>query len=331
VNIELSAEAAEYGQQARRALEAAGGDRLVQLAETEPGRRAALVAPVLGELGAWDLDPRTSGAELEAAAALCRSAGYWAVPYPVAERLGRPMDPADPAGLDVDGLLVVADTAPAAAVAQLDLRWAAVTLDGRRSLAVARPAGEPPRDSAFVARLDLWPADNDGNGERDAALGLVLPCWTLLGMLDRALELTRAHVLTREQFGQRLAAFQGVQFQLTEAEVERAGIEILAMYALWSLTTSPASGSSSALDDALALRLAAVEAAEVVFRVAHQLHGAIGFCDETPLSWLSRYSQPLRRLPFGRSGTRTALTGRISRRGLPGLFGAGQDSAEVTP
>jgi len=312
VNIELGEEAAEYGRQARRALEAAGGDRLVQLAETEPGRREALVAPVLGELGAWDLDPRGGGAELEAAAALCRSAGYWALPYPVAERLSRP----DPG---VDGLLVVADRVPSAAVAHLDLRWAAVTLDGRRGLAVARPADGPPRDNAFVTRLDLQVTD--GNGERDAALGLVLPCWTLLGMLDRAMELTRAHVLTREQFGQRLAAFQGVQFQLTEAEVERAGAEILATYALWSLAASP-SGSSSALDDALALRLAAVEAAEVVFRVAHQLHGAIGFCDETPLSWLSRYSQPLRRLPFGLSATRTALTDRIGRRGLHGLFGA---------
>jgi hypothetical protein len=318
MNIELGEEAAEYGRQALRALEAAGGDRLVQLAEAEPGRRAALVAPVLGELGAWDLDPRGGGAELEAAAALCRSAGYWALPYPVAERLSRPAD------LDVDGLLVVADTVPAAAVAHLDLRWATVTLDGRRGLAAARPADGPPRDNAFVARLDL--RTTDGNGERDAALGLVLPCWTLLGMLDRAMELTRAHVLIREQFGQRLAAFQGVQFQLTEAEVERAGVEILARYALWSIQAEP----DNARDDALALRLAAVEAAEVVFRVAHQLHGAIGFCDEAPLSWLSRYSQPLRRLPFGLSGTRTALTSRIGRRGLQGLFSASQDSAEVT-
>jgi hypothetical protein len=324
VNIELGEEAAEYGRQARRALEAAGGDRLVQLAETEPGRREALVTPVLGELGAWDLDPRGGGAELEAAAALCRSAGYWALPYPVAERLSRAAD------LDVDGLLVVADTVPSAAVAHLDLRWAAVTLDGRRGLAVGRPPDGPPRDNAFVTRLDVRLAGNGGNGERDAALGLVLPCWTLLGMLDRAMELTRAHVLTREQFGQRLAAFQGVQFQLTEAEVERAGAEILATYALWSLAASTASRSPSALDDALALRLAAVEAAEVIFRVAHQLHGAIGFCDETPLSWLSRYSQPLRRLPFGLSATRTALTGRIGRRGLQGLFSASQDGAEVT-
>ena len=73
-------------------------------------------------------------------------------------------------------------------------------------------------------------------------------------------------------------------------------------------------------DEPLALRLAAVEAAEVVFRITHQLHGAIGFCDETTLSWLSRASQALRRLPLGPSATRSALTDRIGRRGLTGLF-----------
>jgi alkylation response protein AidB-like acyl-CoA dehydrogenase len=151
----------------------------------------------------------------------------------------------------------------------------------------------------------------------DLSLGLVLPCWTLLGMLDRALELTRIYVREREQFGQPLSAFQGVQFQLTDAEVERIGFEELAKYALWSVE----SNRDESIDDALALRIAAIEAADTVFRICHQLHGAIGFCDETTLSWLSRYSLPLRRLPLGLSGTREALTRRIWRTGLAGLFG----------
>ncbi|HEX9033760.1 MAG TPA: acyl-CoA dehydrogenase family protein [Streptosporangiaceae bacterium] len=307
MNIELSEEATQYGRLALRALEAAGADQLAVLAQQEPGRRGSVIAPVLGELGAWELDPRGDADELEAAAALCRSAGYWAVAYPLAERLARPGD------LDVDGLIVVAGSAPAAAVAGVDLRWAAVTLDGRRSRAVARPSSTP-SGLAFTAELDLHPVDGQGAG--DVALGLVLPCWTLLGMLDRAIDLTRAHVLVREQFGQPLAAFQGVQFQLTDAEVERSGLEVLARYALWSMQA----GLVDALDDALALRLAAIEAAEVVFRVAHQLHGASGFCDETALSWLSRYSQPLRRLPLGPSATREALTSRLGRTGLRGPF-----------
>jgi hypothetical protein len=304
VIIDLSDEAKEYGVQARRALEAAGGDSLVQRAEADPTSRDALVGPVLAELGAWDLEPRDDTDSLEAAAALCRSAGYWALPYPVAERLARPSD------LDVDGLLVVAPPRPSATITGIDARWAAVTLDGRRH----RVAGSAHPGPAFTSVLDLTALDDDGAG--DLALALALPCWTLLGMLDRAIELTISHVQMRQQFGQRLSAFQSVQFQLTDAEVERAGLDMLAKYTLWSV----GAGRVEALDDALALRMAALEAAEVVFRVTHQLHGAVGFCDETTLSWLSRHSQPLRRLPLGLSATRDLLTTRVGRRGLAGLY-----------
>lgn len=312
---ELSEEAAEYGRQALRAFETAGGDDLIQRAEADPAGRAGLVAEVFDELGAWELDPRGDAEELEAAAALCRSAGYWAVPYPVAERLSRPAD------LDVDGLVVIAGPTAKAAVADLDLRWAAVSLDGQRSTATARAAVASPRTSGFVAPLDLQPLDANGRG--DVALGLILPCWTLLGMLDRAIDLARQHVLMREQFGQPLARLQSVQFQLTDAEVERSGVDVLAKYAVWSVQTRRA----EAIDDALALRLAVVEAADTVFRVAHQLHGASGFCDETQLSWLSRYSLPLRRLPFGPAGTLDALTSSVGTKGLTGLFG---DALEET-
>lgn len=307
--LDLCPEALEFGRHAVRALESAGGDRLVQSAEADPAGREKLIGSVLADLGAWDLAVRDSPEELEAAAALCRAAGHWAVAYPVAERLCRPVD------LDVDGLLVVAGPRPAAPVADLPLRWAAVTLSGQRSLARGRPSDIGPRKSAFVTELDL--ELRDGGGAGDAALALTLPCWTLLGMLDRAMSLTRSYVREREQFGQPLSSFQGVQFQLTDAEVERAGLEELAKYALWSVQT----GRPEAVDDALALRLAAIEAADAVFRIAHQLHGAIGFCDETTLSWISRYSVPLRRLPLGLSATRSELTGRLGSRGLIGLYG----------
>lgn len=302
--IDLSDDAKEYGRQALRAFEAAGGDALVQQAETKPGDRESLVGPVLDGLGAWDLAPRNDADGLEAAAALCRSAGYWALPYPVAERLAAPTD------LDSDGLLVVAGRRPAAAVGGIEKRWHAVALDGVRGTVTADGAVAP----GFVVELGL--SRLDGNGTADVALGLVLPCWTLLGMLDRAIELTVAHVSLRKQFGQPLSSFQGVQFQLTDAEVERSGLDILAKYALWSIATD----RTEAVNDALALRMAALEAAEVVFRVCHQLHGAVGFCDETTLSWLSRYSQPLRRLPMGLSATRDELTRRAGRAGLTGLY-----------
>jgi alkylation response protein AidB-like acyl-CoA dehydrogenase len=205
-------------------------------------------------------------------------------------------------------LIVVADGVAAAPIAGLDRRWVAVTLDGNRSSVVEWSASGP----AFVTALKL--AAIDDRGAAEVALGLVLPCWTLLGMLDRAIELTVDFVRLRKQFGQPLASFQGVQFQLTDAEVERSGLDILAKHALSTSTTE------DGINDALALRTAAIEAADVVFRTCHQLHGAIGFCDETALSWLSRYSQPLRRLPFGLSATREELVRRIGRRGITGIY-----------
>ena len=308
MNIDLSDEARDFGAAARKAFESAGGDLLVQQAEADPRQRAEPVASVLAGLGAWELDPRGGPDELEAAAALCRSAGWWALAYPVAERLCRPRD------VDADGLLVVSRRTPSAAVEGLDLSWTAVTLDGARSRATPRESAATPRKSAFVTALELEPLDEVAPAE--VALGLVLPCWTLLGMLDRALALTRTYISEREQFGQPLSAFQGVQFQLTDAEVERAGVQELALYALWSLEA----GRREALEDALALRLAAIEAADIVFRVSHQLHGAMGFCDETTLSWVSRYSQPLRRLPLTLTDTRDELTRLLGNHALAGLF-----------
>ena len=339
MNTDLSAEAVEYGRTARRALQDAGGDELAA-ATTGLGGSAGQAgthdagddaAKLLADLGAWDLDPRGGGEELEAAAALCHSAGWWAVPHPVAERVARPRDGEADALLVVDtrsgdertGDAPVGDArtgAIAEVVADGGLRWVAVDLDGRRYTAIPRPAGDPVGKPGHARAVDLTPlADADPDGVEtvvDVALGLVLPCWTLLGMLDRAVDLTAAYVNERQQFGQPLASFQGVQFQLTDAEVERVGVTELAKHALWSI----ASRQPGAVDDALALRLAAVEAAEVVFRITHQLHGAIGFCDETTLSWLSRASQPLRRLPLGPSATRAALTARLGRRSLTGIY-----------
>jgi 3-oxo-4-pregnene-20-carboxyl-CoA dehydrogenase alpha subunit len=309
VRIELGDDALTFGQVVRDALGAAGGDELIQRAEADPAGRESLVDGLLADLGLWDLDVRGDADQLEAAAAACRAAGWWAAPGGVAERLTRP------AGLDADALCVVGGPRPAAPVHASGLCWVAVDLDGRRSAMTGRPLATTPRKAAFVTEVDLTPIDDAGLG--DAVIGLVLPCWTLLGMLDRAIATTAAYVQDREQFGKPLAAFQAVQFQLTEAEVERAGLEELAKYALWSVATR----RPEALVDALALRVAAIEAAEVTFRICHQLHGAIGFCDEATISWLSRYSLPVRRLPLPLSGTRTELVRRAGSRGLVGLYG----------
>jgi hypothetical protein len=298
MQIDLTDEALEYEATVRKALEAAGGDELAPRAAADPEGRAALVEPVLDDLGVWDLDPTGSVDELEAAAAVCRAAGWWGVAYPVAERLA--------------GRIVVDDRKPQAVVGGIDRTWDAVTLDGRAFTATARPLTGLVRKHAYVADLELTPVD----GTVDPVLALVLPTFTLLGMTERAMAMTRQYVNEREQFGKPIGRFQGVQFQLTDAEVERAGFEALAKYALWSHEAQ----QPEALQDALALRVAAIEAADLVFRISHQLFGAIGFCDETPISWVSRASVPSRRLPFGLADARAQLVASLGNRGLTGIF-----------
>ena len=149
---------------------------------------------------------------------------------------------------------------------------------------------------------------------------VVLQCWTLLGMLQSAQAMTVNYVRDRRQFGQSLAEFQSVQFALTDVAVATQGLEELCKYTTWAIGNRPA----EALTDAIALRSASLEAAETTFRIAHQLHGAIGFCDESDLSWLSRHSQALRRLPFGRSQTEAALVRADPRTGFTPRSPAGR-------
>jgi hypothetical protein len=245
--------------------------------------------------------------ELEAAAEVCRVTGRSALPYPVAERLAR-LDDGN------DGVVVVPHERPRANIADVPLQFTGASLDGRCTSLTVTGSRLASKLGYFVVDVETGPWQSTTADV--ASLPLVLSAWSLLGMLERALELTCEHVLAREQFGRPLAEFQGVQFQLTDAAVAARGLAEMAKYSLWTLHADP----GNARVDALALRTTALSAADVVFRIAHQLHGATGFCDEHPLSWLSRYSQPARRLPLSASETEVALLALIEGQGLPGLF-----------
>src|SRR5439155_25095544 len=113
-----------------------------------------------------------------------------------------------------------------------------------------------------------------------------------------------------------LAAFQAVQFQLADAAVAVRGLRETARFTLWRLGAC----REDALTDALALRVVALECGRQVFRTAHQLHGAGGFCDEHDLSVLSRALQPHLRLPSDLEETTELLARRIEVEGFAGLY-----------
>ncbi|KAA9157312.1 acyl-CoA dehydrogenase [Amycolatopsis acidicola] len=303
MNTELSSEAQDLEAIVESALRKAGGFELARQAEA--GNADDTVQRLLGEIGVWELRPRESEVDGEAAAAVCRAAGRFALPYPVAERL---------AGGD-EAVAVVSLPNPRVNLAGIDpaLRWSVVDGDGRRApvVSVGERVGSKLGSLACPVELGEWTVD-DGV----VPLALTLPCWVLLGMADEALRMTRRHLLDREQFGKPLATFQALQFQLADTAAGLQSLEELAKYTLWSVLA----GNPGASADALALRTSAIEVAENVFRTGHQMFGAMGFCDETDLSWLSRYSQPLRRLPWGRSQTQARLLSAMEAVPFASLF-----------
>src|SRR5437868_12009260 len=86
----LSDEAVEFGRVVRSAVQDAGGFELVMRSESDPGLRTRVIEPILTSVGVFDLEPSESGVQLEAAASVCRTAGSFALPYPIAERLSCP-------------------------------------------------------------------------------------------------------------------------------------------------------------------------------------------------------------------------------------------------
>lgn len=298
--------AVEFAASAEKAMVAAGGVELAREAEAEPSRRSE-AAGLLEGLGISDLDPRADLDSAVAAAELCRVSGRHALPYPVvavllSDQVERPM-------------ALVAGTHCRVDHGDLFPVWRVVSVAGE--CRAASPAGAPLSSKLGPFVTDLVPADQTGRVDPlEPSLQLTLTAWRILGAVERSLELAVDHVQGRRQFGQALAQFQAVQFQLADAAVACEGLRELCRYTLWRLFSDQASRPV----DPLALRLHAIDVARAVLRTAQQLFGAAGLCDEYDVSILVRHMQPDLRLPFGSEQTASILFDAVSRHGFESLF-----------
>jgi len=295
------------------AFGAAAATRFVRLGGAQAALRAETADQLrydartaLSELGAFDLDVRACTDDLLAAAVLCQAAGATALPYPVVEEL-----------LAIDGarLALVNPEAPRVDHGDLAGDWIATDLDG------ARYRVQPSSRTAAKLGPFLVPATlsrPDGTvPAADVDLHLTLGSWRLVGAVQQALEITRRHVLVRKQFGKPLAEFQAVGFTIADASVAARGLHELAKYTVSRMKSSPAQVRSA---DALVLRLKAADTARQVFRAAHQLLGALGFCDESDVSVLDRHTQPLVRLPVSTEALAVRLLPDVRSGALETLF-----------
>jgi hypothetical protein len=301
----LPEDIADFAAVATKRLFRFGGAQTALRAETEDQLRHE-ARTALSDLGAFDLDVRGSAEDLLAAAVLCQAAGATALPYPLVEEL-----------LAIDGarLALVNPDAPRVDHGDLSGNWVAADLDGTRYRI------QPSSRTAAKLGPFLVPAtlsQPDGSvAATDVDLHLTLGSWRIVGAVQQALEITRRHVKARMQFGKPLAEFQAVRFTIADASVATRGLHELAKYTISRLESAPTQVRSA---DALVLRLKATETARQVFRTAHQLLGALGFCDESDVSVLDRHTQPLIRLPVSAEVLALRLLPEVRGGGLETLF-----------
>jgi hypothetical protein len=296
----LPEDIAEFSAVATKRFVRLGGPQAALQAETDDQLRHD-ARTALSDLGAFDLEVRSSAEDLLAAAVLCQAAGATALPYPLVEEL-----------MAIDGarLALVNPEAPRIDHGDLAGDWIAADLDGTRYQ--VQPASRTDAKlGPFLVPATLGPPDGTVPAA-DVDLHLTLGSWRIVGAVQQCLEIARQHVVARMQFGKPLAEFQAVRFMVADAAVASRGLNELAKYTISRIESVPAQVRSA---DALILRLKAGETARLVLRAAHQLLGALGFCDESDVSVLDRHTQPLIRLPVS--------TEVLAMRLLPGIRDGG--------
>ena len=151
-------------------------------------------------------------------------------------------------------------------------------------------AVDPTRSAARVSA--------GGNGETlgegaCAGLGraLVSVSSELVGVCDRALEMTVAYVKDRKQFGVPVGAYQAVSHRCAQMLLETEKARSTAAFAAWTADAG-AGGDSISLAEAAAMAKACASSAGVeVTASAIQAHGGIGFTWEADVHWLYKRAQ----------------------------------------
>jgi alkylation response protein AidB-like acyl-CoA dehydrogenase len=299
---------------ARRAFADLGGVDLARESETDPSVRVR-AGEALRSLGAFDIDPLAGVDEALAAFALCREAGRVALPWPVEGTLCRHAD---------SSVVLVDPGDPLVDHADLLDAMSAFDIAGRGWRAQTAGARLGSRLAPFAVPVSLDPeldASTAGSAAGVTTAAWALSAVTVLGYVEASVELAAAHVRDRHQFGQRIADFQAVQFQVADALVAAKGLAELALFTMWRVSEL----GSGARTDALALRVHAADVARTAMRTAQQLHGASGVSDEYDVSVLCRRVQSPLRLPVSSDRVVDTLVGEIRDAGFESLFPHGRD------
>jgi acyl-CoA dehydrogenase len=160
---------------------------------------------------------------------------------------------------------------------------ALVDASGLAATSAANLAGEPRGslvlDGVPATGAVLTPAQAEQVRARYALARAV----QLSAALRQVLDATVAYAGERVQFGRPLGRFQAIQMELAQM----AG-EVTAVAALVDAAVQAVDRGENVVPAAAAAKVRAGAAVEVVARLAHQVHGAIGFTQEHRLHHLTR-------------------------------------------
>jgi len=145
---------------------------------------------------------------------------------------------------------------------------------------------DPTRSTARVATSG---GEAVGDGSACAGLGraIVSVSSELVGICDRAVQMTVDYVKDRKQFGVPVGSYQAVSHRCAQMLLETEKARSTAAFAAWSADADPDS-----LAEAAAMAKAGASAAgREVTASAIQMHGGIGFTWEADVHWLYKRAQ----------------------------------------
>jgi alkylation response protein AidB-like acyl-CoA dehydrogenase len=146
---------------------------------------------------------------------------------------------------------------------------------------------DPTRSAAEVTAAEQAGERLEGDLSGGLDRALVAVASELVGVCDRALEMTVAYVKERKQFGVPVGAYQAVSHRCAQMLLDTERARSLTAFAAWAADADP-----ERLGEAAAMaKASASEAAVEVTASAIQAHGGIGFTWEADVHWLYKRAQ----------------------------------------
>ena len=235
-----------------------------------------------------------SGGTLHDAAAIAKAAGRHSAPVPltetsliggwICEQAGLQL-PDGPLAVVIAGSQARSSWAPVAAnlVVVTDGGVAVVAAGSLQQQASKNYAGEPVGAVTLPSGLSLSNGPSPSEARMRGALARSL---LMAGALSTVVDLSVQYANEREQFGRPIGKFQILQHYLAEMAGEAAAAEAAADTAV-DVLAAGATGDDAMRVVAVAKTMAG-RGTGILNRLAHQLHGAIGFTDEHRLQYSTR-------------------------------------------